>query len=112
MSAYELRIYQIAPGKIGVIQEIFRDLVIPMMPDYSIEGIGYWASLDHATLYYIVRHESLDVIGENWDRFHADPRWVPGLAARERGETVVTSTKSVPLVGIAGMLPASNETSR
>ena len=112
MSAYELRIYQIAPGKMGVIQEIFRDLVIPMMPDYLIESTGYWAAPDGTTLYYVVRHDSLDVIDRNWDRFHADPRWAPGLAARERGQKVVTDTKSIPLVGIAGMPPANSEPNR
>ena len=112
MSAYELRVYQIAPGKIGVIQEIFRDLVIPMLPEYSIESVGYWAAPDDATLYYIARHDSLNVIDENWKRFHADPRWAPGLAARERGQTVVTDTKSVPLVGIPGTPPANNEANR
>jgi len=53
----------------------------------------------------VVRHDSLDVIDGNWNRFHADPRWRPGLAAREHGKTVVISTKSVPLAGIAGLPP-------
>lgn len=107
MSAYELRIYQIAPGKMKVIQSIFSELVVPMLPDYGIESIGYWSTPDETTLYYVVRHASLAVIHENWDRFHADPRWKPGLTEREQGQTVVTRTESVPLVGMAG-LPPSN----
>jgi hypothetical protein len=105
MKAYELRIYQVAPGKMEVLQGIFHELVIPMLPDYAIGSIGYWSTLDGLTLYYLVSHDSLNVMEDNWEHFHADLRWKPGLAAREQGQTVVTGTESVPLVGIAGLPP-------
>ena len=105
MSAYELRIYTVAADRMPVLRSIFHDLVIPMLSDYSIESVGYWSTPDECKLYYIVRHESQDAIAENWDRFHADPRWKPGLAAREQGETVVEATQSVPLLGIEGLPP-------
>ena len=106
MSAYELRSYQIAPGKMDTIQTIFRELVIPMLGDFGIESVGYWATPEGDALHYIVRHDSLNAIEGNWDRFHADPRWKPGLQAREKGETVELETKAVPLVAIPG-LPAA-----
>jgi predicted SnoaL-like aldol condensation-catalyzing enzyme len=105
-SAYELRIYDIAPGQMDLIQTIFRDLVTPLMPEYGIEGVGYWATPDGTRLYWVVRHSSQDVIAANWDRFHADPRWAERLPAFERGRTVVTGTQSVPLVGVAALPPA------
>ncbi len=105
MSAYELRIYEIAEDGLETVFTIFRELVVPMLPDYRIKSFGYWASADGRTLNYVVEHESLDAIEGNWKRFHADPRWKPGLAAREGGRKVVMKTSSVPLVGIAGLPP-------
>ena len=99
MSAYELRIYRVAPGKMPVLATICRELVLPMLPDYGIGSVGYWSTPDQRSLYYIVRHASLDAIAGNWERFHADPRWKPGLVARQQGQTVVEDTQSVPAAG-------------
>ena len=107
MSAYELRIYTVAAGEMPVLHGIFRDLVLPMLPDYSIASVGYWSTPDQRTLYYIVRHASVAAITGNWDRFHADPRWQPGLAERQHGRTVVENTQSVPPLGIEGLPPLS-----
>lgn len=106
MPAYELRTYQIASGGMPTVERIFRELVAPMLPDNDMKGIGFWASADDATLYYVVEHESEAVIQENWNRFHADPRWQPGLAEREHAEPAVTHTDSVALRGIEGLTPA------
>lgn len=105
MPVYELRTYQIASGGMPTVESIFRELVAPMLPDYAMKGIGFWASADDTTLYYIVEHDSETVIRENWDRFHADPRWQLGLAEREHGKSAVTHTESVPLRGIEGLSP-------
>lgn len=106
MTAYELRIYQIAPGKMRLIEDIFRELAAPMMPEYSIESVGYWSTPDESMLYYVVRHDRLDLIVGNWERFHADPRWQPGLDAWD-GQTAVTDVKSIPLVGLPTLPPAN-----
>ena len=106
MSAYELRIYKVAEGRMPILRNIFQELVLPMLSEYTIESVGYWTTPNSRTLYYIVRHESLDAIVGNWDRFHADPRWKPGLAAREQGEAVVEATQSVSLLSMEGLPPA------
>ncbi len=51
MSAFELRVYKIAPGEMAVIEDIFRALVLPMLSDYAIESVGYWSTPDDTTLY-------------------------------------------------------------
>ncbi len=104
MSAYELRTYQIAPDRMAAVIDVMKELVEPIMPD-SIEGIGYWSSPDEKTLYWIAKHDSLDLIKTNWDRFHADPRWVEGLAARKALEPIVTHVASVSMLGRDGLPP-------
>ena len=105
MSAYELRVYKIAPGKWGALQDVFRELVLPLMPEYAMEGVGFWATPDEVTFYWIVRHDGAEAITSNWDRFHADPRWVSGLTAREQGDPFVTGVESIPLADIPGLPP-------
>lgn len=107
-SAYELCIYQIAEGEMDLMQDIFRDLLVPMLPEYSIEGVGYWATPDDATIYYVMRHASLEAGAPNWELLHADPRWTSGLDARGQGREVVTDVQSVPLVGVSELPPATD----
>lgn len=111
MSAYEMRIYQVAPGSMSAIQQAFRELVVPLMREYSMEGIGYWVASDNQ-IYWVVRHESIDAIQPDWDRFHADPRWKEGLAARNGGAAMVVSQQSFPLMGIPGLPPESEAANR
>lgn len=107
MPAYELRTYQIALGAMTIVEGIFRDVVVPMLPDYGIKAVGFWASVDNAQLVYVVEHESEDVIEENWSRFHADPRWQPALAMHQQGRTAVTRTDSLHLRGVEFLPPAA-----
>jgi hypothetical protein len=105
MGAYELRIYDVAGREMATLETIFRELVLPMLPDFGISGIGYWKAPDDSTFTYVVEHDELAAIQSNWDRFHADPRWSVGLR-RLRGErTVVQQVRSVALVGVAGLPP-------
>ncbi len=98
MSAYELRTYQIAPHKMRDIEEIMRNLVQPIMPDYNMEGVGYWAKPDGTVLYYVVRHRDVEVIASDWDSFHADPRWKFGRAERKSKEPIVTQVETAALI--------------
>lgn len=50
-AAYELRVYQIAPGQMPLMQDILRDLVTPLMSEFGITGLGYWATPDAAALH-------------------------------------------------------------
>jgi hypothetical protein len=106
MSAYELRIYQVAENEMATLETIFRELVLPMLPDFGIGSVGYWKSPDDSTFHYVVEHNGLATINLNWDRFHADPRWASGLQNLRRNRTVVKDVQSTRLIGIAGLPPA------
>lgn len=106
MSAYELRTYQIAPGMMAAIEDVMKELVQPLMPDYAMQGVGFWATPDESTLYWIVRHESIGAIQSDWDRFHADQRWSDGMAKRQALEPIVTSVATVSLVSRRDLPPS------
>lgn len=107
MPAYELRIYRVAPGEMATLETIFRELVLPMLPDFGIRSIGYWKAPDESSFDYIVEHDDLAAISPNWDRFHADPRWVAGLSHHRGDRTVVENVQSIPLVGVTGLPPSA-----
>ncbi len=102
-SAYELRAYQIAPDKMLDVEEIMRNLVQPIMPDYDRKGVGYWANPDGTVLCYVLRHRDVEAIASDWDSFHADPRWKSGMAERKSKEPIVTQVETATLVGIPGL---------
>ena len=105
MSAYELRTYQIAPNKMPEMEQVLRDLVQTIMPDYNMEGVGYWSTPDGSVLYYVVRHRELEVIASDWEEFHADPRWLRGVEQRKYEDSVVTHVATASLVAIPGLPP-------
>lgn len=109
MRAYELRIYKVAPGEMATLATIFRELVLPMLPDFDIGSVGYWKSPDDSTFTYIVDHRDLAAIGDDWDRFHADPRWTAGLRRYRGDRTVVESVQSVSLVSITDLPPITTD---
>ena len=103
--AYDLRVYDVAEGQLRTLEGVLRDLALPMMPDYGMEPIGFWADEASNRLYQITRHESLEAVPGNWDRFHADPRWAAGLQQRRGEQSAVKSVTTTLLTGIGGMPP-------
>lgn len=107
-SVYDLRIYDVAEGELGTLERVLRELAAPMMPDYGMKAVGFWAAPERNKLYQISQHESADVIKSNWDRFHADPRWQTGLRKRRQDRVVVKGVETISLVGIVGLPPLTD----
>ncbi len=81
---YELRTYTCVEGKLEQVEAIFRETAIPLFKEHHIESVGYWIPQDpksgHAnTLISMVSHPSREQAKENWDEFHADPRWLKAV---------------------------------
>jgi hypothetical protein len=104
--AYDLRVYDVADGEMETLERVLREFALPMMPDYGMSAVCFWTDRSSNRLYQISRHERLDVIEGNWDRFHADPRWGAGLKERRPDRVVVKGVKTIVLTGIPGMPPS------
>ena len=39
---YELRVYQIAPGKMETLHRVFKETVVPLFEQYGIKIVGFW----------------------------------------------------------------------
>ena len=87
------------------VENIVRNLVQPIMPDYKMEGIGHWANPSGTVLHYVVRHRNLEAVAADWNGFHADSRWKAGWKKRKSKEPIVTHVETIPLVGLSGLPP-------
>ena len=98
MGAYDLRVYHVADGQFETLELVLRELALPMMPEYGMRTVGFWADRDANTLYQISEHESLEVVEGNWNRFHADPRWLSSGRRRRccGGSAAATSSSTTP----------------
>ncbi|KQV17310.1 hypothetical protein ASC97_30530 [Rhizobium sp. Root1203] len=86
--------------------KVLNELALPMMPDFGIDSLGLWAEEEANKLYQISRHTSLEDVQNNWDRFHADPRWQEGLARIRQDRVARGEGDDGPLRPINGLPPA------
>lgn len=78
-SVYELRVYHVAPGKLGDLLARFRDHTVKIFDRHGMKSVAYWVPTDDPeksnTLIYILRHPSREVAAANWKSFQEDPEW-------------------------------------
>ena len=94
---YELRTYQVVPGKMKNLNDRFANITIPLFEKHGMKVIGFWeTAIGEATtteLIYILAFEDLGHYQRAWDAFIADPEWQEAKRLTEVGG---------PLVNIAG----------
>ncbi|MDG2388403.1 MAG: NIPSNAP family protein [Planctomycetaceae bacterium] len=76
---YELRTYTCNEGKLGALNDRFRDHTTRLFGKNGMKNIGYWTTFDlpesQNTLIYMVHHESREQADANWKSFLSDPAW-------------------------------------
>jgi hypothetical protein len=77
---YELRVYDIAPGKMAAHNKRFQDIDITgLFRKHGIDVVGFWTTLigENAghRLTYILGYESLAHREESWRSFSIDSTW-------------------------------------
>ncbi|MGO4546402.1 NIPSNAP family protein [Paenibacillus sp. 2TAB23] len=94
---YELRIYDVHPGKMKAIQDRFRDHVIPLFMNHGMKVLRFWEDADEANnrLYYVVEHANMEMRNLNYDRFRSDPEWIEVRRISELDGPLVLKQESV-----------------
>ena len=94
---YELRTYQVVPGKMKNLNDRFANITVPLFEKHGMKVIGFWeTAIGEATtteLIYILAFEDLGHYQQAWDAFIADPEWQEAKKLTEVGG---------PLVNVAG----------
>jgi NIPSNAP len=96
----ELRTYTAAPGKLGALNERFRDHTIALFKKHGMEVVGFWEPVDKEAgagekLVYMLSHPSRAAAEANWKAFREDPEWVKVKAESEAGGALTTRIESV-----------------
>jgi hypothetical protein len=86
---YELRIYECLPGRLGALNNRFRNHTTKLFARHGINVLGYWTDKwgDSTRLTYIVVWESEAERDRKWGAFASDPEWLAARAASELPET-------------------------
>ncbi|WP_437224164.1 NIPSNAP family protein [Planctomicrobium sp. SH661] len=76
---YELRIYTCEPGKLGALEERFREHTMRLFEKHGIKNLAYWKPAEgptaETTLIYLLEYPSRDAAKASWEAFRADPEW-------------------------------------
>jgi hypothetical protein len=74
---YELRTYQVVPGKMKELNERFGNITIPLFEKHGMKVIGFWeTAIGEATtteLIYMLAFENLAHYERAWNAFIAGP---------------------------------------
>jgi hypothetical protein len=83
---YEMRSYEVNPGKLPALNARFRDHTLGFFEKHGIKVIGFWEAIIGTSnvLHYIVAFESLAHRENAWSAFQADPGWQRVRAETER----------------------------
>jgi len=92
----ELRIYDVNPGKMKVIQDRFRDHVIQLFMNHDMKITHFWEDAEaNNRLYYVVEHANMEMRNLNYNRFRNDPVWIEVKRISELDGPLVNKQESI-----------------
>ena len=82
---YELRIYEVVPGRLQALHNRFANHTLGFFQRHGIQVVGFWTEEVGTSnqLVYLLAFESLAARERKWSAFQADPEW---QAVRARSE--------------------------
>lgn len=94
---YELRVYEVNPGKMDAILERFDKHVVALFAKHGMTIKHFWVDADDATnrLYYVVEHSDMETRNANYERFRADPEWAEAKRLSESDGPLVKQQESI-----------------
>ncbi|HEY2578516.1 MAG TPA: NIPSNAP family protein [Streptosporangiaceae bacterium] len=88
----ELRVYEVAPGRMAEMHQRFKDHTLRIFKKHGFEPVLFCTSEIGETsdkLTYILQFENLRHREEAWAAFHADEEWLQAKAGFSKEELVV-----------------------
>lgn len=88
---YEWRVYEVVPGKMGVLHDRFQNITLRLFEKHGIKVVGFWEAIFGATntLYYILAWESMAHREKAWNSFQSDAEWIKARQDTERDGPIV-----------------------
>lgn len=83
---YELRNYELLPGKAPAINARFANVTLKLFAKHGIRVVGFWENLIGTSnqLIYMLAWQSLAEREQVWNAFQSDPEWIKNRAETEK----------------------------
>ena len=84
---YELRIYQVTPGRLDDLNRRFETTTLRLWEKYGFRQVGFWTTVigeSNNILYYMLQWESLAEREKKFNAFVVDPEWLATRAETEK----------------------------
>ena len=95
---YELRNYEVMPGKLPALNDRFAKVTVPLFEKYGFKVVGFWTA-DVGTsgvLTYMLGFDDMAHRDKAWGAFRADPVRAKAFAESEKdGPLVVRITNTI-----------------
>ncbi|REE67612.1 NIPSNAP protein [Paenibacillus taihuensis] len=93
---YELRVYDVQPGKMKALMDRFENDTIALFEKHGMRIKQFWEDVEEPNnrLYYIVEHDSMSIRNMNYERFRSDPEWIAVKSASEVDGPLVKKQES------------------
>ena len=98
---YELRVYEVLPGRLPNLHARFADHTIKLFEKHGIKNIGYWVTdvgESNHELTYLVAFEDANQRIKAWDSFRKDPEWVKVFEDSHRDGLIVKNVRNQTLI--------------
>lgn len=95
---YELRDYEIVPGRMKAIVDRFHDVTLALFKKHGIRTLMFWEPVIGTSnhLIYLLEWNNLAEREQRMDAFAGDPEWVAAKAASEKeGQIVARVTNTI-----------------
>lgn len=75
---YEMRIYDVTPGKMEAILNRFRDHTISLFAKHGMKVVEFWVDAEEGNnrLYYVLEHPDKPSRERNFGAFSQDQEWL------------------------------------
>lgn len=93
---YELRVYEVMPGRMPDLQNRFADITHKYFEKHGIKEVGYWTAVIGTSneLTYMLAYETLAAREKAWAAFGGDTERQEQFAATEKSGPLVARVRS------------------
>jgi len=93
---YELRSYEVVPGRMPVLHARFQTHTLAFFAKHGIRVVGFWEAMVGTSnvLHYLLAFDDLAHRQRSWTAFGSDPEWLRARAETERDGPIVARVRN------------------
>ena len=93
---YELRSYEVVPGRMPNLNARFQNHTLGFFDKHSIKVVGFWEALVGTSnvLHYLLAFDDLGHRERAWAAFQADEGWIKARADSEKDGPIVAKVRN------------------